>query len=151
MTEKLSNEQLIAQTKEVTKKLLSLPETFTLKNGWKLRELYLHLWSWDDEMIKACEAKINDDLEGFQFDHQMLGMKYTEWNDTIIEQKSNLSLKDAKTLFSNTRKKLISLYEKISNMPETVDDEKSFFRTENLLTISEHDKHHLDQASEIKD
>ncbi|MHA1221433.1 MAG: hypothetical protein ACTSQB_06845 [Candidatus Heimdallarchaeota archaeon] len=146
MSDKISNEQKISYLEILTEKLLSLPESFSLPNGWKLRELYIHLWSWDDAVTKACEAKMADKLADFTFDHTKLGLTFSEWNDKIIADNSGLTLSDAKEIFTTTRKAIIDIYKKLITLPETIEDEKSFIHTDNLLSLFNHDKHHLEQA-----
>ncbi|MHA1156280.1 MAG: hypothetical protein ACTSQK_09250 [Candidatus Heimdallarchaeota archaeon] len=143
---KLSPEQHIENTRKVTKQILSLDEDLELPNGWKLRELLLHLWSWDDQMSRGCKAKLDGNWKDFKFDNQEKGMKFDEWNDMILEEKKDLALVETKKLFKETREKTISLFEKIISSPETIEDEKNFFRKENVATLWMHDKHHLDQA-----
>ena len=143
---KLSPKEHIENTKKITKKILSLDEDFELPNKWKLRELMIHLWSWDDQMIKGCEAKIKEKWCDFKFDHQEKGMKFDVWNDKIIDEKKNLTFEEVKKIFKETREKTIKIFEKILAMPETIDDEKNLFRKENVATLWMHDKHHLEQA-----
>ncbi len=146
MEQKLSPEQHLENTRKITKQILSLKENFELPNGWKLRELLLHLWSWDYQMIRGCKAKLDGKWSDFKFDHQEKGMKYEEWNDVILEEKRDLTLAETKKLFKETREKTISLFEKIISLPETIEDEKNFFRKETVVTLWMHDKHHLEQA-----
>jgi len=146
MEQKLTPEQHIENTRKITKLILTLDENIELPNGWKLRELLLHLWSWDDQMIKGCNAKLEGKCDDFKFDHQEKGIKFDEWNDMILEQKKNLSLADSKKLFKETREKTINIFEKVISEPETIEDEKNFFRKENVATLWMHDKHHLELA-----
>ncbi len=146
MEQTLTPKQHIENTRKITKQILSLDENFELPNGWKLRELLLHLWSWDDQMIRGCEAKLDDKWCDFKFDHQEKGITYNEWNNKILEEKKDLTLNQVKKMFKETREKTIQLFEKIISMPETIDDEKNFFRKENVATLWMHDKHHLEQA-----
>jgi len=146
MEQKLTPEQNIENTRKITKLILTLDENIELPNGWKLRELLLHLWSWDDQMIKGCNAKLEGKCDDFKFDHQEKGIKFDEWNDMILEQKKNLSLADSKKLFKETREKTINIFEKVISEPETIEDEKNFFRKENVATLWMHDKHHLELA-----
>jgi hypothetical protein len=145
---KLSPEQNLENTRKITKIILSLDENIELPNGWKLRELLIHLWSWDDQMIRGCEAKLTDKCDEFKFDHQEKDMTYSDWNDKILEKNKDLSLAEIKKLFKKTREKSISLFEKIISQPETIEDEKSFFRNENIATLWMHDKQHLEQAGQ---
>ncbi|NHJ06269.1 MAG: hypothetical protein EAX90_15690 [Candidatus Heimdallarchaeota archaeon] len=146
MTEKLTPEQHLENTRKITKLILSLDENIELPNGWKLRELLLHLWSWDDQMIRGCNAKLAGKCDDFKFDHQEKGIKFDEWNDMILEEKKNLSLVESKKLFKETREKTINIFEKIISEPETIEDEENFFRKENVATLWMHDKHHLELA-----
>ena len=55
-------------------------------------------------------------------------------------------------LSRNIRKhvtKIITLFEKLIEFPETVEDEKSFYRTDRILDLWQHDKQHL-EAGGIK-
>ena len=146
MEGKLSPKQHLENTRKITKQLLSLDENFELPNGWKQRELLLHLWSWDDQMIKGCQAKIDEQWCDFKFDHQEKGITYDEWNDRILEENKDLTLVETKKLFKETREQAIELFEKIISMPESIDDEKNFFRKENVATLWMHDKQHLEKA-----
>ncbi|NHK31351.1 MAG: hypothetical protein FK730_08370 [Asgard group archaeon] len=148
MEQKLSPEQHLENIRKITKIILSQDEKLELPNGWKLRELLIHLWSWDDQMIKGCEAKLADKCDEFKFDHQEKEMKYNEWNDIILEENKDMSLADVKKLFKETREKTINLYEKIISQPETIEDEKSFFRNEKIAILWMHDKQHLEQAGQ---
>jgi hypothetical protein len=132
--------------KKVTKQILALDDSIELPNKWKLRELMIHLWSWDDQMIKGCEAKLEDKWCDFKFDHQEKGIDFNEWNGKILEEKKDVPLAEIKKLFKETRNKAVSMFEKVIAMKETIDDEKNFLRKENVATLWMHDKHHLDQA-----
>lgn len=144
--QKLSPEEHLEKYRKVTKQILALDESIELPNKWKLRELMIHLWSWDDQMIKGCEAKLEDKWCDFKFDHQEKGMDFNEWNDIILEEKKDLPLEEIKKLFKETRDKAISMFEKVIAMKEIIDDEKNFLRKENVATLWMHDKHHLDLA-----
>ncbi|NHJ48774.1 MAG: hypothetical protein FK733_13400 [Asgard group archaeon] len=146
MEQKLTPEQHLESTRKITELLLSLDESFELPNGWKLKELLLHLWSWDDQMIKGCEAKLAGECEDFKFDHQTKEITYEVWNDMILSDKKDLPFNEIKELFTKTRKKAIKIFEKVISQPETITDEKSFFRNETVVTLWMHDKHHLEQA-----
>ncbi|NHJ38589.1 MAG: ClbS/DfsB family four-helix bundle protein [Asgard group archaeon] len=148
MEQKLSPKQHLENTRKITKIILSLDENFELPNGWKLRELLIHLWSWDDQMINGCNAKLNGTCDDFKFDHQEKGMKYDKWNDVILEEKKDMSLKEVKKLFKDTREKVIKLFDKIISQPETIEDEKSMFRNENIATLWMHDKQHLEKGGQ---
>ncbi|MHA1170789.1 MAG: hypothetical protein ACTSQ3_01745, partial [Candidatus Heimdallarchaeota archaeon] len=99
MEQKLSPEQHLENTRKITKQILSLNENFELPNGWKLREFLIHLWSWDDQMIKGCKAKLDDKRFDFKFNNQEKGIKYEEWNDTILEENKDLTLAEIKKTF----------------------------------------------------
>lgn len=148
MEQKLSPEQHLENTRKITKIILSLDESLELPNGWKLRELLLHLYSWDDQMINGCKAKLDGTCDEFKFDHQEKDLKVEKWNDLKIEEKKDLSFTEVKKLFKETREKVIGLFDKIISQPETIEDEKSFFRNENLVTLWMHDKQHLEQAGQ---
>ncbi|HUT82130.1 MAG TPA: hypothetical protein VMZ29_13090 [Candidatus Bathyarchaeia archaeon] len=146
MEEKLSPEQHLENTRKITDLILSLDESFELPNGWKLKELMIHLWSWDDQMIKGCQSKLDNTCADFKFDHQQKGISYDEWNDLILTEKKKMSFKESKELFNETRKQSIAMFEKIISQPETIDDEKNFLRNENVATLWMHDKHHLEKG-----
>lgn len=148
MKDKLSSEEHIENLKKTTKVLLSSDENISQSNGWKLREILLHLWSWDEEFIKACEAKIAGEIKKFQFDHIKQGIDMDTWNVEIIDQKKDLSLEEVKKLFKETREKTIRIFEKVITVPETIENEESFLRNENIVTLWQHDKHHLEQAGQ---
>ncbi len=140
----LTLEDHIARTEQTTKIINGLGDSFALPNGWGLKELLIHIWSWDNELIHACKAKKANALEGFQFSHQKQKLDYNIWNDKIIAEKQGLSLVEVKNLFKKTRTELLSQFKSLLSVPETITDEKSFLRSENLLRIWEHDKHHLE-------
>ena len=146
MEQKLSPEQHIENTRKITEMILSLDNSFELPNGWTLKELLIHLWSWDDQMIKGCNAKLEGKCDDFKFDHQEKGMDFNEWNDMIISDKKKLSLKEVRNLFKETREKTIATFEKVISEPETIEDEKNFLRKENVATLWMHDKHHLEKG-----
>ena len=146
MEEKLTPEQHLENTRKITEIILSLDDSFELPNGWKLKELLLHLWSWDDQMTKGCLAKLDGKCEEFKFDHQQKDIDFNQWNDMIIEEKKNMPIKDVRKLFEKTREKTIKMMEKVLAEPETIDDEKNFFRKENVATLWMHDKHHLEKG-----
>ncbi|MGC9778850.1 MAG: hypothetical protein HZR80_06365 [Candidatus Heimdallarchaeota archaeon] len=149
MTNKISLEQKMLNTKKITELILDLPVSFSLPNGWGLKELLLHLWSWDDEFTKICEGKMNDSLDQCEFEFKKMNMDYVEWNDYVLEKMSNLTLDEARQKYKETRYKIITLYEKLIKFPETVEDEKSFYRTDRILDLWQHDKQHL-KAGGIK-
>ena len=149
MTNKISLEQKMKNTKKITELILDLPESFSLSNGWGLKKLLLHLWSWDDEFIKICEGKMNDALDQCEFEFKKMNMDYVEWNDYVLEKMSNLTLDEAKKKYKETRYKIITLFEKLIEFPETVEDEESFYRTDRILDLWQHDKQHL-EAGGIK-
>ena len=151
MEEKLTPEQHIEKTREISKYILSLEDSFELPNGWRLKELLLHLWSWDDQMIKGCNAKLEGKCDDFKFEHQENDIKMEKWNDMKIEEKQNMSLDEVKKLFEKTREKNIKMMEKVLAEPETIDDEKNFFRKENIVTLWMHDKYHLEKGGLEKD
>ena len=146
MEQKLSPERHLENTRKITKQILSLNENFELPNGWKLREFLIHLWSWDDQMLRGCKAKLDDKRFDFKFNHHEKGIKYEEWNDIILEENKDLTLAETKKMFKETREEAISLFEKIISLPETIDDDKNFFRKETVATLWTHDKLHLEQA-----
>ncbi|MFW9924033.1 MAG: hypothetical protein ACFFDW_12175 [Candidatus Thorarchaeota archaeon] len=143
---KYTPKQHLENTKKITKIILSLDDSFKLPNGWTRKELMIHLWSWDDQMLKGCQAKLDGTCESFKFDHQLKGVDYSKWNDMILEEKKNLTFKESKKLFEDTRKKTIAIFEKIISQPETIADEKSTFRNENIVSLWMHDKQHLQNA-----
>ena len=49
-------------------------------------------------------------------------------------------------MFKETREEAISLFEKVISIPETIDDDKNFFRKETVATLWTHDKLHLEQS-----
>jgi hypothetical protein len=143
---KFAPEQHLENTRKITDLILSLEEDFELPNGWKLRELILHLWSWDDQIINGCEAKLEGKCDEFKFDHQTREMKFDKWNDVILEENKDISLDEAKEMFKKSRERVLSLFYALINQPETIDDVKSFFRNENIVTLWMHDKDHLEKA-----
>jgi len=147
LSDKLSPADHLEKLRAITQLLLSLDATTVFPNGWTLRELYIHLWSWDDQMIKGCRAKFAGKWSEFKFDHQVKGISYEKWNDLILEEKQALSLAEARSLFQTTRTEAIAIYEKVISEPETIDDEKNFFRKEHVATLWQHDKHHLEQGN----
>lgn len=144
--QKLSPKQHLEKTKKITKIILSLDDSFKSPNGWTRKELMIHLWSWDDQMLKGCQAKLADKSEEFKFDHQLKGIDYTKWNDLVIAEKKNLSFNETKKLFKETREKTLAMFEKIISQPETITDEKNMFRNENVVTLWMHDKEHLEKG-----
>ena len=143
MTEDLTLDEKIENLKKTTDLVNSLPDDFTLKNGWTTKELAIHLWSWDNELMKLCEDKINDQCDDFQFDHDIQGMDYSKWNDYILGEKGDMSLKEARALFKKNRVKLIETFEKLVSIPEKY-DEKNFRNSARIMDIWQHDKMHLE-------
>ena len=146
MEEKLSPEQNLENTRKITELILSLDDSFELPNGWKIKELLIHLWSWDDQMINGCKAKLDGKCDDFKFDHQEKGMDFNEWNDLIIKEKKGLTLDESKKLFKETREKAIKYFEEVISKPETIEDEKNLLRNENVATLWVHDKMHLEKG-----
>ncbi|NHJ87351.1 MAG: hypothetical protein FK734_17940 [Asgard group archaeon] len=144
--QKSTPEEHLENTRKITKIILSLDDSFKLPNGWGLKELLIHLWSWDDQMINGCNAKLNGTCDDFKFDHQHKGIDYSQWNDLIINEKKNLTLAKTKKLFKDTREEVIALFDKIISQPETITDEKNMFRNENIATLWMHDKQHLEKG-----
>ncbi|MBK5112570.1 MAG: hypothetical protein KGD59_03115 [Candidatus Heimdallarchaeota archaeon] len=144
MNEEISLNQKIDNMKKTTEFLLALDESFTLTNGWKARELLLHLWCWDDEFVKICEFKMKDSLDQCEFEFQKMKIEYSEWNDYMLDKMKEKSFKEAKEKFKVTRLKIIELFEDLIKLPEIVDDEKSFYRTDKILDLWQHDKQHLE-------
>ncbi|MFW9924296.1 MAG: hypothetical protein ACFFDW_13510 [Candidatus Thorarchaeota archaeon] len=143
--QELTNEQKIANLKKATDVLLTLPESFSLLNGWNRRDLLLHLWTWDVEYIRLCEAKIKNKLKKFQFNYEELGMAYSNWNDYIMEKFEDLSEEDIKEQFITDRTKLLKLLEKLKDLPEN-DVPKEYMQTNQILDLWQHDKMHLNGA-----
>ncbi|MEA2069962.1 MAG: hypothetical protein U9O98_01580 [Asgard group archaeon] len=148
MTDNLTIEQNLQNLIKTTDIILSANKEISQPNGWKLREILIHLWAWDQEMIKGCQAKISGKGNEFQFAHQKQNMDMNKWNIEIIKQKDSLSFAEAKKLFAETRQKTIDLFRKVIKMPETITDKESFLRNENLVRLWFHDKHHLEQADQ---
>lgn len=144
MNEKISLEKKIENMKKTTEFILALDESFTIPNGWKTKELLLHLWSWDDEFVKICQFKMKDSLDQCKFEFQSMEMEYSEWNDYVLDKMKDVSFKEAKEKFKDTRYKIIDLFEELIKIPETVEDEKSFYRTDRILDLWQHDKQHLE-------
>jgi len=144
MTEKISLEKKIENMKKTTEFILALDESFTIPNGWKTKELLLHLWSWDDEFVRICQFKMKDSLDQCKFEFQSMEMEYSEWNDYVLDKMKDISFKEAKEKFKETRYKIIDLFEELIKIPETVEDEKSFYRTDRILDLWQHDKQHLE-------
>ncbi len=144
MNEKISLEKKMENMKKTTEFILALDESFTMPNGWKTKELLLHLWSWDDEFVKICQFKMKDSLDQCKFEFQSMEMEYSEWNDYVLDKMKDVSFKEAKEKFKDTRYKIIDLFEELIKIPETVEDEKSFYRTDRILDLWQHDKHHLE-------
>ncbi|MCG3254117.1 MAG: hypothetical protein KAX09_09725 [Candidatus Heimdallarchaeota archaeon] len=144
MTEKISLEKKIENMKKTTEFILALDESFTIPNGWKTKELLLHLWSWDDEFVKICQFKMKDSLDQCKFEFQSMEMEYSEWNDYVLDKMKDVSFKEAKEKFKETRYKVLSIFEELIKLPETVEDEKSFLRTDRILDLWQHDKQHLE-------
>lgn len=144
MNEKISLEKKIQNMKKTTEFILALDESFTIPNGWKTKELLLHLWSWDDEFVRICQFKLKDSLDQCKFEFQSMEMEYSEWNDYVLDKMKDVSFKEAKEKFKDTRYKIIDLFEELIKIPETVKDEKSFYRTDRILDLWQHDKQHLE-------
>ena len=144
MTEKISLEKKIENMKKTTEFILALDESFILPNGWKTRDLFLHLWSWDDEFVRICQFKMKDSLDQCKFEFQSMEMKYSEWNDYVLDKMKDITFKEAKVKFKETRYKVLSIFEELIKLPETVEDEKSFLRTDRILDLWQHDKQHLE-------
>ncbi|NHJ32443.1 MAG: hypothetical protein FK732_06245 [Asgard group archaeon] len=144
MNEKISLEQKLGNMKKTTEFLLALDESFTLPNGWKTKELLLHLWSWDDEFVKICQHKIKDNLDQCKFEFQSMEMDYSEWNDYMLDKMKDINFKKAQKKFKETRYKVLNIFEELIKLPETVEDEKSFLRTDRILDLWQHDKQHLE-------
>ena len=144
MNEKISLEKKIENMKKTTEFILALDESFTIPNGWKTKELLLHLWSWDDEFVKICQFKMKDSLDQCKFEFQSMEMEYSEWNDYVLDKMKDVSFKEAKEKFKETRYKVLSIFEELIKLPETVEDEKSFLRTDRILDLWQHDKQHLE-------
>jgi hypothetical protein len=144
MNNKISLDQKIDNMKKTTEFLLTLDESFTLPNGWKTKDLLLHLWSWDDEFVRICQFKLKDSLDQCKFEFQSMEMEYSEWNDYVLEKMKDTSFKEAKEKFKETRYKILDLFVELIKVPETVKDEKSFYRTDRILDLWQHDKQHLE-------
>ena len=111
MNEKISLEQKLGNMKKTTEFLLALDESFTLPNGWKTKELLLHLWSWDDEFVRICQNKMKDDLDQCKFEFQSMEMDYSEWNDFVLDKMKDLNFSEAQKKFKETRSKVLSIFE----------------------------------------
>ncbi|NHJ87611.1 MAG: ClbS/DfsB family four-helix bundle protein [Asgard group archaeon] len=146
MAEITSFEKKIELLKRTTNMLYSLTDSYKAPNGWGIIDVLIHIWTWDVEYIRLVEMKLKGEASKFQFEYEKLVMKYTIWNDYIMEKHRAITLRDARKQFLDTRKKLISLLEELIKKPETITDPKSYKRTESILEIWSHDQHHLERG-----
>ncbi len=93
---------------ETTDKLEHLSESISLPSIGGLRELLLSVWGYDKEMVKVAELIINGKHKDYEGELVKLGTaKYTE---KILEEHKMTSLEHARTLFQQTRNKLMELF-----------------------------------------
>ena len=52
--------------------------------------------------------------------------------------------KKAQKKFKETRYKILEIFDELIKLPETIEDEKSYLRTERILDLWQHDKMHLE-------
>ena len=143
LSKEISLKDKITNLKLSTDTLLTLPDYFELENGWKRKELLLHLWTWDVEYIRLCKKKIAKKLKGFKFEYEELGMSYTAWNEHIMETHRNLSEEEIEKRFIKDREKLVALFEKLKDTPE-IKVPKNEYLTTQILNLWTHDKMHLE-------
>ncbi len=130
----------IDKLEKSTKLFLDLPNDNKLPNGWGKRELAIHLFSWDGEMVEY-----SDNLRrGNTFDwNEILAedSDINEVNKKHLDENEDLTFAEAIEIFTNTRQELIATYVDIVN--NHYQDEKSFV---DYFTLWMHDLHHLKQA-----
>ncbi len=130
----------IENLEKTTKMFLDLPNDMKLPNGWGKRELAIHLFSWDSEMVEYA-------------DHLRRGNTFV-WEEILPEEEDinevnkgyfveneDLTLAEAIEVFTDTRLELIATYVDIVN--NHFQDEKSFM---DYFVLWMHDVHHLKQA-----
>ena len=123
-----------------TKKVLDLPNDTKLPNDWGKRELAIHLFSWDSELVEFADKL----RKGGTFDWNEVhpeDMDINETNKGHMIDNEDLSFTEAVEVFADTRMELISTYEDLVN--NYYQDEKSFT---DYFTMWMHDVHHLKQA-----
>jgi hypothetical protein len=145
-----SLEDHIANFQKTSELLLSLEPDVSQPNGWTLKEILIHLYSWDKEFIKVAESKIAGKKE-FLFSHQEKEIDMDDWNVQQVAKYNDLSLKEVKELFKKTREKTISLFKRVIKQPETIENEDSILRNNKIVTLWFHDKHHLEQCGQKVD
>ncbi|NHJ04065.1 MAG: ClbS/DfsB family four-helix bundle protein [Candidatus Heimdallarchaeota archaeon] len=144
MNEELTASTKISNIKKTTDAILMLPEVISFPNGWIMKDLLIHLNSWDDELLKYSQALKKSKDDKFVYDHKKLGMDYSNWNDYIIEKFSYLTFEEAKDLFTNTRKKLIKILEELIEIQKKETDPDKWKKIHSVLDLWQHDKMHLE-------
>ncbi|HUU79327.1 MAG TPA: ClbS/DfsB family four-helix bundle protein [candidate division Zixibacteria bacterium] len=144
MNEELDPSIKISHIKKTTDAVVTLPEGFSFPNGWTMKDLLIHLHSWDDELLKYSQALKKGKDDKFVYDHKKLGMNYSNWNDFVIEKFSYLPFEEAKELFKSTRKKLIRIFEELLEIQKKETDPDKLKKINGVLDLWQHDKMHLE-------
>ena len=126
----------IEKFQETTNLIANLDDDTTLPNGWTIREISIHFKGWDEEFIKFAE-QIKQGEPYYAF----YSGKHDRYNQTFFDKNHNLSLKQAKESFINTRKKIIEVYEDV--LDYYFQDDKKIL---GFFSLWWHDTHHLKQA-----
>lgn len=129
-------ESWFEKLKITTKIIKDVSSDTILSNGWDMRELYIHLYSWDNEFLKYAEEL----KQGKPF-HVILEESIDEYNQRFFVENEGLDFAAVEKQFLQKRKQMISECEEIlTKHPQNNKEFVGFF------CLWEHDVHHLNQA-----
>ncbi|MHA2504195.1 MAG: hypothetical protein ACXAE3_15155 [Candidatus Kariarchaeaceae archaeon] len=140
----------------------SLPED-TEFGEWSFSQLLIHLWTWDEEMMRLLDAQMEGmiknlryedlseedkgDMDGFfQFEYQQLGISFEAWNEMMFSRYEDLSTTQLRTNFLLGRKRLFVTYQRhITHFHDQQDI------TDQTIGLWKHDIHHLKASGYTRD
>ncbi|MCE7747188.1 MAG: hypothetical protein GPJ51_02250 [Candidatus Heimdallarchaeota archaeon] len=119
-----------------TQMVRDIPPDTILTNGWNKRKLYIHLYGWDNEIIKYAE-----ELRQSKPFHIILEESIDEYNQRFFEENEGLDFVAAEKQFLQKREQMLSVCEELlTKYPQNNKEFVGFF------FLWEHDAHHLNQA-----
>ena len=122
---------------------------------WTFKQLIIHIWSWDLEMIGLLEAQMSGNVKSldydsltdkekealddyFQFEYQSMGIPLEEWNELMLNRHKDKSVRELKQELNRSRISLVMTYrkhiERFKDQPEV---------TKRTISIWRHDLHHI--------
>ena len=137
--------------RESTEQLSNLPPDWLACNGWSLKELLIHLQAWDETYLCILEYQQRGESYIPQFcrfpdynkENQMIFVD--RWNNQIINKRKNLSLKEIRAHFIQTRQRVFKEFGELWSDEAGLQNPSIAIRIDDL---SSHDTEHM--AKSIK-